>query len=97
MGRVAIPGAKRQRYRFEIWADVLEGICEQRSQPGPLRTSRVRSQANLPHDRFWDHVEQMAELGLLDDGDELELTPHGRRFIDDVDDVANKLARYGLA
>lgn len=88
-------GNDRRRYRFEIWADVLESVQEQRSRPGPLRPSHVRSQANLPHQRFWDHVDEMADSGLID-ADELEPTPEGHAFLEDVEDVEEFLARYGL-
>lgn len=91
----AMGGANRRRYRFEIWADVLESIQEQRSLPGPLRTSRVRSKANLPHQRFWDHVDEMADSGLLDP-EELEPTTEGRRFLNEIEDVEDFLSRYGL-
>lgn len=88
-------GNDRRRYRFEIWADVLESIQEQRRLPGPLRPSRVRSKANLPHQRFWDHVDQMADTGLIDP-DELEPTPEGYEFLDDIEDVEDFLSRYDL-
>lgn len=93
---VAVGGNDRRRYRFEIWADVLESIREQRRLPGPLRPSRVRSKANLPHQRFWDHVEEMADTGLID-ADELEPTPTGREFLEEMEDVQDRLARYGLS
>ncbi len=49
----------------------------------------------MPYDRFWDHVEEMADSGLLDP-DALEPTRQGQRFLDEFEDVEDFLDRYGL-
>ncbi len=89
-------GRDRRRYRFEIWADVLRSIQELQRQPGPLRVSHVRSSANMPHNRFWELIEEMDETGLLD-ADDLEPTREGQRFLDDFADIEDILERYELA
>lgn len=67
-----------RRDRLRIWSDILDAVQTVGEHGSP---SRVRSRANLPHDRFWRHVSDLTDRGLLEE-DPLRATPEGQRFLD---------------
>lgn len=68
-----------RRSRVDIWTDILEAIriAERRTDLSP---SRIQCRANVPHTRFWAHVRQMEERGLIE-SEPLRATREGRRFL----------------
>jgi len=85
----------RGRDRERIFYDILCAILIQESN-GIARITRVQNAVNLPWDRFRNHLETMAELGLVKRSDSLKSTAKGREFVSEYKKVIRVLKRFGL-
>jgi predicted transcriptional regulator len=63
---------------------------------GVVRPTRVQSSANLPHDRFWRHLDELVQRGLVT-SEPLQVTPKGHEFLRQCADMQEFLLRFGLA
>lgn len=69
-----------RRSRVEIWRDILEAVRDAKDKQHNVPPSRIQTTANVPHDRFWRHVEEMERRGLVQ-SEPLSPTEEGERFL----------------
>jgi predicted transcriptional regulator len=69
-----------RRSRVEIWRDILEAVRNANDKQDLVPPSRIQCTANVPHDRFWRHVEEMERRGLVQ-SEPLRATKEGERFL----------------
>ena len=69
-----------RRSRVEIWRDILEAVRSAGHKQDSVPPSRIQCSANVPHDRFWRHVEEMEKRGLVQ-SEPLRATEDGERFL----------------
>jgi predicted transcriptional regulator len=86
----------RPRYRPKIFYDILCSIVKQEASGGIAKITRVQNEVNLPSDRFRAHLEDMEALGLVEHGEGLTSTEKGRDFVNEYEEVAEVLRRFGL-
>lgn len=69
-----------RRDRVEIWSDILEAVRQAAEKEDTTPPSRIQASANVPHDRFWRHIEEMEKRGLVQ-SEPLRSTEEGDRFL----------------
>ncbi|HEV8359719.1 MAG TPA: winged helix-turn-helix domain-containing protein [Candidatus Thermoplasmatota archaeon] len=84
-----------RRSPLEIWMSILSATVAENGDRNTVRTSRVQAAANLPHDRFWEHVQHLEHRGLLRK-EPFEVTPRGREFLREMQQLAATLERFGI-
>jgi len=69
-----------RRDRVEIWTDILRAVEQAKKKNEATPPSRIQTSANVPHVRFWRHIEEMEKLGLIE-SEPLRATQEGDRFL----------------
>ncbi len=86
-------GKVRKRDRARIYCDILNSIIGQEGRDGVAKITRVQNEVNLPSDRVRIHLEELRQLGLID---QLNSTEKGREFVSEYAAYERFLRRFGL-
>ncbi len=73
-----------RRGRVEIWMDILEAVQTAERKDQGIPPSRIQSNVNLPHTRFWRHIKEMELQGLLH-SEPLQTTHKGKQVLSSSD------------
>ncbi len=65
---------------MEIWTDILEAVRRAEHKPEAIPPSKIQTSVNVPHDRFWRHVADMENSGLVE-STPLRATRQGEQFL----------------
>ncbi|HUR25951.1 MAG TPA: winged helix-turn-helix domain-containing protein [Candidatus Thermoplasmatota archaeon] len=84
----------RRRERWEILGLILALLADNGSAHLPL--SRIAQRANLPYDRFVDHLAELRSGGLVTADDMPGLTEKGRDLLKSWRQWEAVLERFGL-
>jgi len=89
---------KEYRSKTRIYADILDSIMKHGGKSGP---TRILYGANLSYDRLMRHLNQLIELGLVQqekEGDEVifKLTDKGRAFVLEFIKVEKFAEAFGI-
>jgi predicted transcriptional regulator len=90
---------KEYRSKARIYADILDSLLKHEGKSGP---TRILYGANLSYDRLMKHLNQLIELGLVQEekeGNEVsfKLTDKGRTFILEFTKVEKFAEAFGIA
>lgn len=90
---------KEYRSKTRIYADILDSLLKHGGKSGP---TRILYGANLSYDRLMKHLNQLIELGLVQEekeGNEVsfKLTDKGRTFILEFTKVEKFAEAFGIA
>jgi len=90
---------KEYRSKARIYADILDSLLKHGGKSGP---TRILYGANLSYDRLMKHLNQLIELGLVQEekeGNEVsfKLTDKGRTFILEFTKVEKFAEAFGIA
>ena len=90
-----------RRSKMQIYGDILIAIREDIKEHGEARMTRVQGRANIPYDRFKNHIENMEKLGLVvmpkhSSSGKLEITPKGLEYLKEYEKILAFLRRFGL-
>jgi predicted transcriptional regulator len=91
------PNAKvLKRSKFKIYYDILRFLCEEKSNDKQSIT-RVAHEANLPYDRFRNHLDKLIQLGMISHASrDFVLTKKGLEYIEEFKRISDFLSRAGL-
>jgi predicted transcriptional regulator len=89
---------KEYRSKARIYADILDSLLRHGGKSGP---TRILYGANLSYDRLMKHLNQLIELGLVQEekeGNEVsfKLTDKGRTFILEFAKVERFAEAFGI-
>ncbi|MGD0979696.1 MAG: winged helix-turn-helix domain-containing protein [Candidatus Bathyarchaeia archaeon] len=89
---------KEYRSKTRIYADILNSIMKHGGKSGP---TRILYGANLSYDRLMKHLNQLIELGLIqeekEDGEVVfKLTDKGRAFVLEFIKVEKFAEAFGI-
>jgi predicted transcriptional regulator len=89
---------REYRSKTRIYADILNSIMKHGGKSGP---TRILYGANLSYDRLMKHLNQLIELGLVQEekeGDEVifKLTDRGRAFVLEFIKVEKFAEAFGI-
>jgi predicted transcriptional regulator len=89
---------KEYRSKARIYADILDSLLKHGGKSGP---TRILYGANLSYDRLMKHLNQLIELGLVQEekeGNEVsfKLTDKGRTFILEFTKVEKFAEAFGI-
>lgn len=90
---------KEYRSKTRIYADIMDTILRRGGKSGP---THILLGANLSHDRLMKHLNQLNELGLVDEASEngskvFKLTDKGRKFIIEFVKVEKFAEAFGIS
>jgi predicted transcriptional regulator len=90
---------KEYRSKTRIYADILDSLLKHGGKSGP---TRILYGANLSYDRLMKHLNQLIELGLVQEekeGNEVtfKLTDKGRTFILEFTKVEKFAEAFGIS
>jgi predicted transcriptional regulator len=94
---IVSPNAKvLKRSRFKIYYDILRFLCEEKSKDKQSIT-RVAHEANLPYDRFRNHLDKLIQLGMISHASrDFVLTKKGLEYFEEFKRISDFLSRAGL-
>lgn len=84
-----------RRDKLKIYGDLLS-VLNRETKTEKIVLTRVQLQINVPFDRLKKYVSELAELGLIQDENELKLTIKGKQYIKDYEKVLEFMKRMGL-
>ncbi len=85
-----------RRDKLKIYGDLLSIVESERSAEGIVLT-RLQVKLNVPFDRLKQYLEQLRELGLIEDTLSPKLTDKGKQYINEYENVLDFMKRMGIA
>jgi len=85
-----------RRDKLKIYGDLLSILESERSAEGIVLT-RLQVKLNVPFDRLKQYLEQLQDLGLVEDASLPKLTEKGKQYINEYKNVLDFMKRMGLA
>jgi predicted transcriptional regulator len=86
---------KIRRDRLKIYGDLLAALNEEAKNEKKVLL-RVQVRTNLPFTRLKGFIQDLIELGLIEDEDSLKLTAKGKQYLKEYDQVLKFIERMGI-
>lgn len=83
-----------RRDRLKIYGDLLSALY---SSGEKIVITRVQSKINVPFDRLKKYIEELTELGLIQDETSMKITEKGKRYLTEYKTVVEFLKSMGLS
>jgi predicted transcriptional regulator len=84
-----------RRDKLKIYGDLLSALNNEDSVEKIVLT-RIQVQINVPFDRLKNYINELAELGLIQDEASLKLTEKGKQYLMEYEKVLEFMKRIGL-
>ena len=84
-----------RRDKLKIYGDLLSVLAENREEKVVL--TRVQVQIKVPFDRLKNYIDELYQLGLLEDEITLKLTEKGKEYLSEYQKVLDFMKRMGIA
>jgi predicted transcriptional regulator len=84
-----------RREKLVIYGDLL-AILNEESKNDRIVLTRVQVKINVSFDRLKKYINNLVELGLIEDDDSLKLTIKGREYLKEYEKVLDFVKRMGL-
>ncbi len=85
-----------RRDKLKIYSDLLSILESERGTEGIILT-RLQVKLNVPFDRLKQYLEQLRDLGLIEDASSPKLTEKGKQYIREYEHVLDFMKRMGIA
>ena len=85
-----------RRDRMKIYGDLLF-IMHDEAKTGKVVLTRVQVRMNVPFDRLKTYLNELGELGLIEQDPAFKLTGKGRQYLREYKMVLDFMKRMGLA
>ena len=85
--------SKIRRDRLKIYGDLL-AVLNEEAKKERIVLSRVQVRTNLPFTRLKSFIQDLIQLGLIEDS--LKLTEKGKQYLKEYDHVLNFIKRMGI-
>jgi predicted transcriptional regulator len=85
-----------RRDKLKIYGDLLL-VLDDESRNEKIVLTRVQVRINVPFDRLKKYINDLKDLGLIEDETSLKLTDKGKQFLKEYEMVLDFMNRMGLA
>lgn len=85
----------KRRDRMKIYGDILS-ILYYESKKEKVVLTHVQLKTNVPYDRLKKYIDELEELGLIQDEPSLQLTEKGKQYLREYQAVLDFMERMGL-
>ena len=85
----------KRRDRMKIYGDILSILYHETKKEKVVLT-HVQLKTNVPYDRLKKYIDELQELGLIQDEPSLQLTEKGRQYLREYQTVIDFMERMGL-
>ena len=86
----------QRRDKLKIYGDLLAALYSERSAEKIVLT-QVQAKIKVPFDRLKTYIDELVDLGLLQDKPSLKLTEKGIRYLREYERVLDFMKRMGLS
>ncbi|HET6404063.1 MAG TPA: winged helix-turn-helix domain-containing protein [Candidatus Thermoplasmatota archaeon] len=83
-----------RRERWAIFGAILYALDEERARTPHVRLSNVAARANVAYNRLGEHLQALAEAGLVDNLQSPSITARGRRFLEEYSTWSRTMQDY---
>ena len=87
---------KIRRDRLKIYGDLL-AVLNEEAKKEKIVLSWVQVRVNLPFDRLKGFIQDLVNLGLVEDEISFKLTEKGRQFLREYEQVLRFIKRMGIS
>ena len=84
-----------RRDRMKIYRDILSILYHETKKEKVVLT-HVQLKTNVPYDRLKKYIDELKELGLIQDELSLQLTEKGQQYLREYQTVLDFMERMGL-
>ena len=88
--------SKIRRDRLKIYGDLL-AVLNEEAKKEKIVLSWVQVRVNLPFDRLKGFIQDLVNLGLVEDEISFKLTEKGRQFLREYEQVLRFIKRMGIS
>jgi predicted transcriptional regulator len=85
----------QRRDKLKIYSDLLFSLRAE-SITEKIVLTRVQSRIRVPYDRLKTYIEELVDLGLIQDETSLKLTEKGIQYLREYERVLDFMERMGL-
>lgn len=85
-----------RRDKLVIYGDLL-AVLNEEAKNDHIVLTRVQVRINVSFDRLKNYISKLVELGLIEDVVSLKLTPKGKQYLKEYEQVLDFIKRMGLA
>ena len=87
---------KIRRDRLKIYGDLL-AVLNEEAKKEKIVLSWVQVRVNLPFDRLKGFIQDLVNLGLVEDEISFKLTEKGRQYLREYEQVLKFIKRMGIS
>ena len=87
---------KIRRDRLKIYGDLL-AVLNEEAKKEKIVLSWVQVRVNLPFDRLKGFIQDLVNLGLVEDEISFKLTEKGRQYLREYEQVLRFIKRMGIS
>jgi len=88
--------SKIRRDRLKIYGDLL-AVLNEEAKKEKIVLSWVQVRVNLPFDRLKGFIQDLVNLGLVEDEISFKLTEKGRQYLREYEQVLKFIKRMGIS
>ena len=88
--------SKIRRDRLKIYGDLL-AVLNEEAKKEKIVLSWVQVRVNLPFDRLKGFIQDLINLGLVEDEISFKLTEKGRQYLREYEQVLKFIKRMGIS
>ena len=88
--------SKIRRDRLKIYGDLL-AVLNEEAKKEKIVLSWVQVRVNLPFDRLKGFIQDLINLGLVEDEISFKLTEKGRQYLREYEQVLRFIKRMGIS
>ena len=88
--------SKIRRDRLKIYGDLL-AVLNEEAKKEKIVLSWVQVRVNLPFDRLKGFIQDLVNLGLVEDEISFKLTEKGRQYLREYEQVLRFIKRMGIS
>jgi len=88
--------SKIRRDRLKIYGDLL-AVLNEEARKEKIVLSWVQVKTNLPFNRLKVFIQDLTQLGLIENEDSLKLTEKGKQYLREYEQVLKFIKRMGIS
>jgi len=88
--------SKIRRDRLKIYGDLL-AVLNEEAKKEKIVLSWVQVKTNLPFNRLKVFIQDLTQLGLIENEDSLKLTEKGKQYLREYEQVLKFIKRMGIS
>lgn len=85
----------RRRDKMKIYGDLLRAL-HHRPKEKKVIITQIQQKTNVPFDRLKTYIQELLDLGLIEDDTSLILSEKGKQYLREYKKVLDFMSRMGL-